>query len=46
MTTHSSGQASQMVGISRVDFLMRLRDYRVSPFQMTADELHRDVLNA
>lgn len=42
----SSGQAARMAGTSRVEFLTRLRDYQVSPFQMTAEELHRDVLNA
>ncbi|RMH18612.1 MAG: UPF0175 family protein [Acidobacteria bacterium] len=42
----SSGQAARLAGIPRVEFLARLRDYRVSPFQLTADELRRDVLNA
>ena len=42
----SSGQAARLAGIPRVDFLMRLRDYEVSPIQLTAEELRQDVLNA
>ena len=42
----SSGRAAQLAGISRVEFLMALRRFRVSPFQQTAEELHQDVLNA
>ncbi len=42
----SSGRAAQLAGISRVEFLMALGRFQVSPFQMTAEELHQDVLNA
>ncbi|MEE8585720.1 MAG: UPF0175 family protein [Acidobacteriota bacterium] len=42
----SSGQAARLAGIPRVDFLMRLRDYEVSPIQLTEEELRQDVLNA
>lgn len=42
----SSGRAAELAGLPRVEFLMRLRDYGVSPFQLSADELHQDVLNA
>jgi predicted HTH domain antitoxin len=42
----SSGRAAQLAGIPRVAFLMALGRYGVSPFQLTAEELHRDVLNA
>jgi predicted HTH domain antitoxin len=42
----SSGRAAELAGLSRVEFLMELRRYHVSPFQMTPEELHQDVLNA
>ena len=42
----SSGRAAELAGLSRVEFLMELRRYDVSPFQMTPEELHQDVLNA
>jgi predicted HTH domain antitoxin len=42
----SSGRAAQLAGVSRVEFLMLLGRYGVSPFQMTEEELHQDVLNA
>ncbi len=42
----SSGRAAQLAGISRVEFLMALGRFQVSPFQMTAEELRQDVLNA
>ena len=42
----SSGRAAQLAGMTRVEFLLALRDFQVSPFQMTAEELRRDVLNA
>jgi len=42
----SSGGAAQLAGMSRVEFLMALRHYQVSPFQMTAEELRQDALNA
>ncbi|MDM8515844.1 UPF0175 family protein [Desulfobacterales bacterium HSG16] len=42
----SSGRAAQLAGISRVAFLLSLQKYKVSPFQMSRDELARDVNNA
>ena len=42
----SSGRAAELAGLSRAEFLLELRRYRVSPFQMTAEELRQDVLNA
>lgn len=42
----SSGRAAQLAGLSRVEFLLVLGKYRVSPFQTTAEELDQDLLNA
>ncbi len=42
----SSGRAAQLAGISRVQFLLLLGQYQVSPFTLTTDELERDVNNA
>lgn len=42
----SSGRAAELAGISRVEFLMLLGRYGVSPFQMTEEELRQDILNA
>lgn len=42
----SSGRAAQLAGMTRVEFLLALRRYQVSPFQMTAEELRQDILNA
>jgi predicted HTH domain antitoxin len=42
----SSGRAAQLAGIPRVEFLLALRRFQVSPLQMTAEELRQDVLNA
>jgi predicted HTH domain antitoxin len=42
----SSGRAAQLAGMGRVEFLMTLGRYGVSPFQMTEEELHQDILNA
>lgn len=42
----SSGRAAQLAGMGRVEFLLTLRDYQVSPFQMTEEELQQDILNA
>lgn len=39
----SSGQAAQLAGMSRVEFLSILGRYQVSPFQLTAEQLERDV---
>jgi predicted HTH domain antitoxin len=42
----SSGQAAQQAGMTRVEFLLALRLFQVSPFQMTEEELSQDVFNA
>jgi predicted HTH domain antitoxin len=42
----SSGRAAQLAGLPRVAFLAALGRYGVSPFQLTEEELHQDVLNA
>jgi predicted HTH domain antitoxin len=42
----SSGHAARLLGISRVEYLVLIGQYGVSPFQMTEEELRRDVLNA
>jgi len=35
----SSGKAAKIAGLSRVNFLLRLGKYKVSPFQMGLDEI-------
>lgn len=35
----SSGKAAKMAGLGRVEFLMRLKKYKVSPFQMDLGEI-------
>ena len=42
----SSGRAAQLAGMTRVEFLLALREFQISPFQMTEEELRQDVLNA
>jgi len=42
----SSGRAAQLAGMSRVEFLMILGRYQVSPFLMTSEQLEQDVNNA
>jgi predicted HTH domain antitoxin len=42
----SSGRAAQLAGISRVEFLLALGRYQVSPFQLDAESLARDIANA
>ncbi len=42
----SSGRAAQLAGVSRVEFLVTLGRYQVSPFSLTTDQLARDVANA
>ncbi|MFB2971501.1 UPF0175 family protein [Aerosakkonema sp. BLCC-F183] len=42
----SSGRAAQLAGMPRVQFLLLLGKYRVSPFSLTTEELERDVQNA
>ncbi|MCS6806984.1 MAG: UPF0175 family protein [Acidobacteriota bacterium] len=42
----SSGRAAQLAGMSRVEFLLSLGRYKVSPFSLTPEELERDIRNA
>lgn len=42
----SSGRAAQLAGMTRVEFLLALRHFQVSPFQTTPEELRQDILNA
>ena len=42
----SSGRAAQLAGMPRVQFLLLLGQYQVSPFSLTTEELERDVNNA
>jgi predicted HTH domain antitoxin len=42
----SSGRAAQLAGMERVEFLLALRKYQVSPFQTNAGELRHDIENA
>jgi len=42
----SSGRAAQLAGVTRVEFLLTLRHFQVSLFQMTPEELRQDILNA
>jgi len=42
----SSGAAAELAGLPRTLFLTRLGDYGVPTFQMTEEELRRDLENA
>lgn len=42
----SSGRAAQLAGITRVEFLMAMGRYQVSPFALDAETLAQDVANA
>lgn len=42
----SSGRTADLAGVPRVAFLVALGNYGVSPFQISAEELHQDILNA
>jgi len=42
----SSGRAAQLAGVTRVEFLMTLGRYKVSPFDLDAETLAQDVANA
>ena len=35
----SAGKAAKLAGLSRVDFLMRMGRYKVSPFQVDIEEI-------
>ncbi|MEA1963677.1 MAG: UPF0175 family protein [Candidatus Aerophobetes bacterium] len=38
----SSGKAAELAGVNRVEFLMRLGQYKVSPFQVNLDEILKE----
>jgi predicted HTH domain antitoxin len=42
----SSGAAAELAGVPRALFLTKLGDYGVATFQMTEEELRRDLENA
>jgi predicted HTH domain antitoxin len=42
----SSGRAAQLADISRVEFLILLGRYKVSPLSLTTEQLERDVNKA
>jgi len=41
-----SGQAAQLVGVDRVSFLMKLREYNIPVINYPPDELSQDFANA
>lgn len=42
----SSGRAAQLAGVTRVEFLLALGRYHVSPFDLDAESLAEDIANA
>lgn len=42
----SSGRAAQLAGVTRVEFLLALGNYHVSPFILDAETLAEDIANA
>ena len=42
----SSGRAAELAGVTRVEFLLALGRYQVSPFALDADTLAQDIANA
>lgn len=42
----SSGRAAQLAGIPRISFLQNLYKYKVPIFDLSADELKKDIDNA
>lgn len=42
----SQGKASELAGVSRQKFLMALNRFKVSPFQVTPEELAREAADA
>jgi predicted HTH domain antitoxin len=38
----SSGRAAQLAGMSRIEFLLALERYQVSPFNLTTEQLEHD----
>lgn len=39
----SSGLAAELAGLARVEFLAKLEEYGVSPFQLSPQDLERDL---
>jgi predicted HTH domain antitoxin len=39
----SSGAAADLAGLHRIEFLERLKEFGVSPFQHTPEDLQRDI---
>jgi predicted HTH domain antitoxin len=42
----SSGLASKMAGMSRIQFLLNLYEYKISPFQVDKDDIESEINNA
>jgi predicted HTH domain antitoxin len=42
----SSGRAAQLAGVTRVEFLLALGRYQVSPFRLDAGRLAEDIAHA
>lgn len=42
----SSGRAAQLAELSRVEFLLKLGEFQVSPFVLSGEELAQDVRHA
>ena len=42
----SSGAAAELAGLARVEFLAKLGEYGVSPFQLSPAELEQDLASA
>ena len=39
----SSGKAAELAGISRIEFLMKMGHYKVSPFQVDLEEIVKEA---
>lgn len=42
----SQGRAAEIAGLTRAEFITALGQYKVSPFQYTAEEILDDLANA
>jgi predicted HTH domain antitoxin len=42
----SQGRAAEIAGLSRAEYISTLSQYRVSPFQYSAEEVLEDLANA
>ena len=42
----SQGRAAEIAGLSRGEFITALQQYRVSPFQYSAEEVLKDLAGA